>query len=56
MCKKLGNCKSLAPIPLTKDQRDWLELEKGNTDRSYAAIVRRLIQAEVDKAKRKGVL
>jgi len=56
MSNKIGNCKPLAPMPVTNEQRQWLEMEKGNTDRTYAVIVRRLIQAEVDKAKKKGLL
>ena len=56
MTTKIGSGKPLAPMPITDDQREWLELEKGSTLNSYATIIRRLLQAEVDRAKKRGIM
>lgn len=56
MSRKLGSSKPLAPMPVTDEQREWLDLEKGRTLNGYATIVRRLLQIEVDKAKKRGLM
>ena len=36
----------------SEDQREWLEVESGNTLDSIAGVVRKLIQDRVDKSKK----
>ena len=40
--------KKLAPIQLTKEQREWLEVEASNTTESHATIIRKLIQEKIN--------
>lgn len=43
--------KKLPVIPLTADQRKWLEMESARTLDSLAGVVRKLIQEQVEKQK-----
>ena len=36
------------PIQLTKEQREWLEVEALNTTESHATIIRKLIQEKIN--------
>jgi predicted DNA-binding protein len=38
----------LASIQLTKEQREWLEVEASNTTESHATIIRKLIQEKIN--------
>jgi hypothetical protein len=44
--------KKLPVIPVTKEQREWLESKSNETCESITSIVRGLIQAEVNKVKK----
>ncbi len=44
--------KKLPVIAITADQREWLEVESGNTLDSIAGVVRKLIQDRIDKSKK----
>jgi hypothetical protein len=39
----------LAPTKITEAQRKWLEAEKKRTGNQFAAIVRNLIQEQINK-------
>lgn len=54
MSDKIGSGKRLAPTALNDDQWAWLQMEKEKTMNAVSSIVRRLIQNEVDKAKKNG--
>lgn len=39
----------IAPMKITKGQREWLEKEQERTGNSFASIVRNLIQINIDR-------
>jgi hypothetical protein len=45
--------KLLSPIKITSGQREWLELESDRTCETFAAIIRKLLQKQVDTESRK---
>jgi len=48
--------KMLSPVKIEHDQWDWLQLEAGKNADSVASVLRALLQKQVDKAKRKGLM
>jgi len=44
----------LAPTKITEDQRNWLKAEKKRTGNQFAAIIRNLIQEQINKGAKNG--